>query len=50
LNEPAAWAFITYLTPVVAILLGCARLGNTPLWFAAIRGALCLAGRHVARK
>src|SRR5262249_2475285 len=52
----AAWAFalgrtsagrmasLTYLIPVVAILLGWAALGETPPLLAAVGGALCLAG------
>jgi drug/metabolite transporter (DMT)-like permease len=58
----ATWAFalrrtsagrmgsITYLIPVVAILLGWAFLGETPPQLAAAGGALCLAGVWLARR
>ena len=42
-------ASLTYLIPVVAIVLGWALLGETPPWLAAVGGALCLAGVYVAR-
>jgi len=41
---------ITYLIPLVAILLGWALLGETPSWPAAAGGALCLAGVWIARR
>jgi drug/metabolite transporter (DMT)-like permease len=43
-------ASLTYLIPVVAILLGWAILGETPPWLAAVGGALCLAGVYLARR
>jgi drug/metabolite transporter (DMT)-like permease len=43
-------ASITYLIPLVAILLGWGLLGETPPWLAAVGGALCLAGVYVARR
>ena len=43
-------ASLTYLIPVVAILLGWALLGETPPWLAAVGGALCLAGVFLARR
>jgi drug/metabolite transporter (DMT)-like permease len=43
-------ASLTYLIPIVAILLGWALLGETPPWLAAPGGALCLAGVYVARR
>jgi drug/metabolite transporter (DMT)-like permease len=43
-------AAITYLIPVVAILLGWALLGETPPWLAAVGGALCIAGVYAARR
>jgi drug/metabolite transporter (DMT)-like permease len=43
-------ASVTYLIPVVAILLGWALLGETPPWLAAVGGALCVAGVYVARR
>ena len=58
----AAWTFalgrtsagrmgsITYLVPLVAILLGWAGLGERPPAQAALGGALCLAGVYVARR
>ena len=41
---------LTYLVPVVAILLGWALLGETPPWLAAVGGALCLARVALARR
>jgi len=41
---------ITYLAPVVAILLGWALLRETPPWLAIAGGALCLAGVYLARR
>jgi drug/metabolite transporter (DMT)-like permease len=41
---------LTYLIPVVAIVLGWAILGETLPWLAALGGALCLAGVYVARR
>ena len=41
---------LTYLIPVVAIVLGWAILGETPPWLAALGGALCLGGVYVARR
>ena len=41
---------MTYLVPVVAILLGWAVLGETPPGPAAAGGALCLAGVYLARR
>lgn len=58
----ATWAFalrrttagrmgsLTYLIPVVAVLLGWALLGETPPWAALAGGALCLAGVYMARR
>jgi drug/metabolite transporter (DMT)-like permease len=43
-------AAITYLIPLVAILLGWALLGETPTRLAAVGGALCLAGVYLARR
>ncbi len=43
-------ASITYLIPVVAILLGWALLGETPPALAWAGGALCLAGVYLARR
>ena len=43
-------ASITYLIPVVAILLGWALLGETPPALAWVGGALCLAGVYLARR
>ena len=43
-------ASITYLIPVVAILLGWALLGETPPPLAWAGGALCLAGVYLARR
>jgi drug/metabolite transporter (DMT)-like permease len=41
---------ITYLSPVVAILLGWALLRESPPWLAIAGGALCLAGVYLARR
>jgi drug/metabolite transporter (DMT)-like permease len=41
---------LTYLIPVVAILLGWALLAETPPWLAAVGGGLCLAGVSLARR
>jgi drug/metabolite transporter (DMT)-like permease len=41
---------LTYLIPVVAILLGWALLGETPPSLAVAGGALCLAGVYLARR
>jgi len=58
----AAWTFalrrtsagrmgsITYLVPVVAVLLGWLLLGETPATLALVGGALCLAGVALARR
>ena len=58
----ATWAFalrrtsagrmasLTYLAPVVAVVLGWALLGEKPPWLALAGGALCLAGVYVARR
>jgi drug/metabolite transporter (DMT)-like permease len=43
-------ASLTYLIPVVAILLAWAVLGETPPWLAVVGGALCLAGVSLARR
>ena len=43
-------ASITYLIPVVAILLGWALLGETPARLALAGGALCLVGVYLARR
>lgn len=43
-------AALTYLIPVVAILLGWALLDETPPRLAAAGGALCVAGVYVARR
>jgi drug/metabolite transporter (DMT)-like permease len=43
-------ASIAYLIPVVAILLGWALLGETPVRLAVVGGALCLAGVYLARR
>jgi drug/metabolite transporter (DMT)-like permease len=43
-------ASITYLIPVVAILLGWALLGERPAWLALAGGALCLVGVYFARR
>jgi drug/metabolite transporter (DMT)-like permease len=41
---------ITYLVPVIAIVLGWALLGETPPWLAVAGGAVCLVGVYVARR
>ena len=41
---------ITYLAPVVAILLGWAVLSERPPWLAAAGGVLCLVGVYLARR
>jgi len=41
---------LTYLIPVVAIVLGWLVLGETPPWVALLGGALCLAGVYIARR
>lgn len=58
----AAWTFalrrtsagrmgsITYLVPVIAILLGWAVLDERPPWLAVAGGALCLGGVYLARR
>ncbi|HKW73001.1 MAG TPA: DMT family transporter [Candidatus Dormibacteraeota bacterium] len=58
----ATWAFalrrtsagrmasLTYLAPVVAVVLGWALLGEKPPWLALAGGGLCLAGVYVARR
>jgi len=58
----ATWAFalgrtkagqlgtLTYLAPVVAVLLGWVMLGETPPWLALVGGALALAGVYWARR
>jgi drug/metabolite transporter (DMT)-like permease len=58
----AAWTFalrrtsagrmgsITYLVPVIAILLGWAMLDERPPWLAVAGGALCLGGVYLARR
>ena len=58
----ATWAFalrrtsagrlgsLTYLAPVVAVLLSWILLRETPPWLALVGGALCLAGVYVARR
>jgi drug/metabolite transporter (DMT)-like permease len=43
-------ASLTYLIPLVAIVLGWALLGETPPWPAAAGGALCLGGVYLARR
>jgi drug/metabolite transporter (DMT)-like permease len=43
-------ASLTYLIPVVAILLGWALLDETPPALAVAGGALCLAGVYLARR
>lgn len=57
----ATWAFalrrtkagrlgtLTYLSPVVAVLLGWVMLGETPPWLALVGGGLALAGVYWAR-
>jgi drug/metabolite transporter (DMT)-like permease len=58
----ATWAFalqrtsagrmasLTYVAPVVAVVLGWALLGEKPSWLALAGGALCLTGVYVARR
>ena len=58
----ATWAFalrrtsagrlgsLTYLAPVVAVLLSWLLLGEAPPWLALVGGVLCLAGVYVARR
>ena len=58
----ATWAFalrrtsagrmasLTYLAPVVAVLLGWALLDEKPPWLALAGGALCLMGVYLARR
>jgi drug/metabolite transporter (DMT)-like permease len=58
----ATWAFalrrtsagrlgsLTYLAPVVAVLLSWILLGEAPPWPALVGGALCLAGVYIARR
>lgn len=41
---------LTYLAPVVAVLLGWMMLGETPPWLALVGGALALAGVYYARR
>ena len=43
-------AALTYLIPVVAILLGWALLDEAPTWLAFAGGALCIIGVYVARR
>jgi drug/metabolite transporter (DMT)-like permease len=43
-------ASLTYLIPLVAIVLGWAVLGETPPWLAVGGGVLCLAGVVLARR
>jgi drug/metabolite transporter (DMT)-like permease len=43
-------ASLTYLIPVVAIVLGWALLGEAPPAVAAAGGALCLSGVAIARR
>jgi len=58
----AAWAYalgrmpagrlasLTYLIPVLAVVLGWAVLGEAPPWVAVVGGGLCLVGVSVARR
>ncbi len=58
----AAWTFalrrtsagrrgaMTYLIPLIAVLLGWAILGETPPWLAVAGGALCLEVAYVGRR
>ena len=41
---------ITYLVPLVAIVLGWALLGETPPWLAVAGGAVCLVGVYLSRR
>jgi drug/metabolite transporter (DMT)-like permease len=41
---------LTYLAPLIAILLGWVVLGETPSWLALIGGAFCLAGVYLTRR
>ena len=41
---------MTFLIPLIAILLGWAVLGETPPWLAVVGGVLCLAGVYLARR
>lgn len=41
---------LTYLSPVVAVLLGWVMLGETPPWLAVVGGAVALAGVYYARR
>ena len=41
---------LTYLAPVVAIVLGWAVLGETPKWLAVTGGGVCLVGVYIARR
>ena len=41
---------LTYLIPVVAIVLGWLLLRETPPWLALAGGALCVAGVYIARR
>ncbi|HLZ29598.1 MAG TPA: DMT family transporter [Chloroflexota bacterium] len=41
---------LTYLSPLVAILLGWVVLGETPPWLAVAGGALCLTGVAITRR
>ena len=41
---------ITYIVPLVAIVLGWALLGETPPWLAVAGGAVCLVGVYLARR
>lgn len=43
-------ASITYLAPVIAILLSWSLLREVPPWLSLVGGALCLAGVYVARR
>ena len=43
-------ASITYLAPVVAIVLSWALLREVPPWLSLVGGALCLAGVYLARR
>jgi drug/metabolite transporter (DMT)-like permease len=41
---------LTYLAPVVAVLLGWVMLGETPAWLALVGGAVALGGVYYARR